>query len=415
MDSIGSSRANLKKYIKVGRTWRFVPVLKQNGLPYPGTVILDGKPVRSTSGTFYLEYYEDGHRVQKPVGRSPREAKDAWYARMSLQSAEDALESEGENPAPPLTTVSSAFYRFLEEARATKEDSTYRAYRRDLAWVEAHLEREFVAQIGREDMLRLLIKGRDSGLNEKTVTRRLIVALMALRNSGAVITLKRGDWPKVTEKSVETYHERELEKFFACCEPVQKLLFQTFLCTGFRKREVNTLTWNDVNFRLRTIRVQAKPKYSFKPKNHEERSVPVPTSLIRALSGWKKSQGESHLVFPTPPHPKRPNYGGDQPDEHHLELCKRIALQARLNCRRCQRGTHSCARRPCCEKWTLHKWRHTYATNMLRSNVDIKSLQILLGHKNLATTEKYLRSLGVLDLRNKIEKSNIANWIKTRR
>lgn len=65
--------------------------------------------------------------------------------------------------------------------------------------------------------------------------------------------------------------------------------------------------------------------------------------------------------------------------------------------------------------WTLHKWRHTYATNMLRSNIDIKSLQILLGHKNLATTEKYLRSLGVLDLRNKIEKSNIANWIKTRR
>jgi len=415
MDSTNSSRANLKKYIKIGRKWRFVPVHKQNGLPYPGTVIIDGKPVRSNAGTFYLEYYEDGRRVQKPVGQSPREAKDAWYAKMSLQCSKHTPERVEEDQPPELATVASAFYRFIEEARATKEDSTYRAYRRDLEWVEANLERNLTTQVGRDDILRLLTKGRDSGLNAKTVTRRLIVALMALRSSGAVITLKRGDWPKVTEKSVETYHERELLKFFAACEPVEKLLFQTFLCTGFRKREVNTLTWNDVDLRQRTIRVQAKPKYKFKPKNHEERSVPIPTSLIRVLSARKRSQKESDLIFPTPPHPKRPEYGGDKPDEHHLELCKRIAWRARLNCRRCSSGARSCARGPCCERWTLHKWRHTYATNMLRSNVDIKSLQILLGHKNLATTERYLHSLGVLDLRGKIEKSNIADWIKTKR
>jgi len=52
---------------------------------------------------------------------------------------------------------------------------------------------------------------------------------------------------------------------------------------------------------------------------------------------------------------------------------------------------------------------------MLRSNVVIKSLQILLGHKNLATTEKYLKSLGVLDLRGKIDKSSIAALIGKRK
>ncbi len=30
-------------------------MLKQNGVPYPGTVLIDGEPVRSTNGTFYLE------------------------------------------------------------------------------------------------------------------------------------------------------------------------------------------------------------------------------------------------------------------------------------------------------------------------------------------------------------------------
>ena len=81
MDSEVAPRANLKKYIKVEGKWRFVPVLKQNGVPYPGTVLIDGEPVRSTTGTFYLELYENGRRVQRPIGTSPREAKDAWYRR----------------------------------------------------------------------------------------------------------------------------------------------------------------------------------------------------------------------------------------------------------------------------------------------------------------------------------------------
>ena len=33
----------------------------------------------------------------------------------------------------------------------------------------------------------------------------------------------------------------------------------------------------------------------------------------------------------TAPHPKRPAYGGDQPDAHHLEMCKEIALKAADN------------------------------------------------------------------------------------
>ena len=65
MDSIKNTRANLKKYIKVGGKWRFVPVMKQTGVPYPGTVLVAGAPLRSTSGTFYLEFYENGRRVQR--------------------------------------------------------------------------------------------------------------------------------------------------------------------------------------------------------------------------------------------------------------------------------------------------------------------------------------------------------------
>jgi site-specific recombinase XerD len=48
---------------------------------------------------------------------------------------------------------------------------------------------------------------------------------------------------------------------------------------------------------------------------------------------------------------------------------------------------------------------------MLQSGIDIKTLQTLLGHKNIATTEKYLKSLRLDDLRQKVESSTLAAYV----
>jgi integrase/recombinase XerD len=109
-----------------------------------------------------------------------------------------------------------------------------------------------------------------------------------------------------------------------------------------------------------------------------------------------------------PPHPKRKNYGGDKPDAHLLELGKEIAYRAELNCKRCKTQQGKCSDGPFCQKFYLHKWRHTFATQILQSGIDIKTLQTLLGHKNIATTEKYLKSLRLDDLRHKVEASTLA-------
>ena len=37
-----------------------------------------------------------------------------------------------------------------------------------------------------------------------------------------------------------------------------------------------------------------------------------------------------------------------------------------------------------------HRWRHSYATSLLRRGVDIHVVQRLLGHSNIATTTRYL-------------------------
>ena len=230
-------------------------------------------------------FRENGRRIQRPVGNSPREAKDAWNLQCNPYEESESVTDE-EETGPEVTTVATAFRRFLEEVKATKEEATHLAYQRDLKWVEPRLGPKLVGQITRHDILRVMREGRAQGLNAKSITRRL----MALRNAGAAIELKKGDWLKTTDRTVETYAAEEVRAFFNACTPDQRLLFQTFFSSGFRKREMSTLAWNDVDFRQRTLRVQVKPEYRFKPKNHEERTVPVPAVLIRRLAARRKQR-----------------------------------------------------------------------------------------------------------------------------
>ena len=152
----------------------------------------------------------------------------------------------------------------------------------------------------RQDILRVFGVGRDEKLNQKSINRRVMVGVMALRNSGAVIELK-GDWPRTTDKGVEIYEQDELRTFFASCDADERLLFQTILCSGFRDRELATLSWSDVDWRQHTLRVRPKPEYGFTPKSYEERSVSVPKALINTLKDHYKSHPSSTLVFPAKP------------------------------------------------------------------------------------------------------------------
>jgi len=429
MGNYGQS-VNLKQYRRLAGKWQFVPVVKEHGKPNPRLVVIDGQAVSSKGGVFYLDWREDGKRRTRKVGTSPREALDAWHLQCGMRSGE--IEAD-EVPAQPLRglTVAEAIKRYLVDVKATKGERTFKEYRRQLEWFEARTTKKFISDLDRSDAMRMFAEGREERLrgvplNQKTINKRVIVMLNAMRSQGATIEMKRGDWPKTVEKKVEIYQPEELNRFFAACTPEEKLLFQIFLCTGFREREVATLAWSDIHWKEGKIGVSAKAELGFTPKSYEERTVPVPMALIAALRERKKVS-RSQLVFPTSPHHTRPEYGkGNHPDGHFLELSKQIAFRAGLNCGHCKgeytayilskgvqskiRRAYRCDSAPRCGNWYLHKFRHTFATNLLQS-VDIRSLQVMLGHKNIATTEKYLKSLRLDQLRDRIETSPLAAFL----
>ena len=120
------------------------------------------------------------------------------------------------------------------------------------------------------------------------------------------------------------YGDADLKKFFDACTPAERVLFSTFLFTGFREQEVVHLFWSDVNFTLNTIRVTAKPDLGFWPKRWEEREVPV----MKGADGSPRDhprRANCRFVFPSP--------AGNR-EWHMLDHCKEIAKRAGLDPKR---------------------------------------------------------------------------------
>lgn len=69
----------------------------------------------------------------------------------------------------------------------------------------------------------------------------------------------------------------------------------------------------------------------------------------------------------------------------------------------------TCATHPVCKQFGLHKFRHTYATTQLLDGVDIITVKSRLGHSDITTTYKYLRSIGALTGHEQVNRSSLVS------
>jgi len=200
------------------------------------------------------------------------------------------------------------------------------------------------------------------------------------------------------------YQPEDLEALFRACTPDEKVPYLFFLLTGERDKEVRYTSWPDIDFNRKCVRVTAKKQLGFKPKDKEEREIPVPSSLLTVLKEYKVRQSgpnPHNLLFPT--RPGRPN----KKFENRL---KRIARRAGLNCGHCvSKHGNKCCEGPHCGKWFLHKFRHTFATTSLENGVSIRTLQEWLGHSDLASTMVYLKYVRRKDIHELLDKGTLAN------
>jgi integrase/recombinase XerC len=152
-----------------------------------------------------------------------------------------------------------------------------------------------------------------------------------------------------------------LENLLLCLRDVA--LLETIYSCGLRIGEICGLKAEDINWSEELVRVQGKGK--------RERMVPIGSHALKAIRAYWEllpvAPAGPAPVFLSNPKKGKPLYARDL----QLRLKKYLAA-AGLD-----------------PGITPHKLRHSYATHMLDAGADLRSVQELLGHAHLATTQVY--------------------------
>jgi integrase len=251
-----------------------------------------------------------------------------------------------------------------------------------LAQFRKSCTKEHLTQIDKSDLTAFVVALKKKGQNDRTVANRVAGVVTFLRAHGVVtVTLRH----KYTERKVKAYSVEELRSLNAASTDEELQIWQFFLGTGFREDEAAHACDTDLDYKLKTISVLEKRQWNWTPKDKEERTVPIPDSLLELLRVRKAMHPDGWLIFP--------NTEGN-PQGHFLRMLKDRALAAGLNCGHCTRilrGKNvSCKDHAVCGHWILHRFRKTFATFHHANGVPARTIQFWLGHESLETTLRYL-------------------------
>jgi integrase/recombinase XerD len=182
------------------------------------------------------------------------------------------------------------------------------------------------------------------------------------------ITLRRSD---IIEHTAFVHEPRKLpvvlspEEMARLLEAAPGLKYKAALSVaygaGLRAAEVVSLKVSDIDSQRMVIRVE-------QGKGRKDRYVMLSPHLLDLLRAWWKAARPQGWLFP----------GQNRVNP--------------LTTRQLNRACHAAARLAALDKRvSLHTLRHSFATHLLEQNIDIRVIQVLLGHAKLESTALYTR------------------------
>jgi integrase len=183
--------------------------------------------------------------------------------------------------------------------------------------------------------------------------------------------LDRSDVPRELKgEPVFKYSEAEINAMLDAADIDEADLIQTLLRTGFRDEEIAYLHWADVDFKRDQITISEKPKYEWRPKGRQARTLELEDGvLLNRLQARKERQKPiSHLVFPNTL---------NEPDAHLIRRLYNVVAKAEANGFKFE------------GRITQHRFRKTFAS-MMMATCDLQTVSELLGHRDIKTTIRYL-------------------------
>lgn len=260
------------------------------------------------------------------------------------------------------------FLRYLEIERNASEHTRIN-YKLDLEDF-----RDFLKDIAVEKVDYLFIRKYLAHLKEKHLTARTIGRkLSSLRSLFRFLIKENYIQTNPTDAISSPKQEKVLPKFLTEEDVTRlieapdtsttkglrdKAILETFYSTGMRISELVGLTHEMVDFIGGTVRVMGKGK--------KERMLPIGDRALYAIRQYLKGRGvESRRIFLNKNKKPLGARGIRKMLDHYI---KAVSLREHIS---------------------PHTLRHTFATHLLNRGADLRSVQELLGHANLSTTQIY--------------------------
>jgi len=252
--------------------------------------------------------------------------------------------------------------RMLEELqRRNYSTGTIRLYLQHVAAFAQHFHRS-PDQLGAEEIRRYQL----FLIQEKKLAWSSYKQIVCALRFFYAKTLKR---PFLLEDIPFPHHEQRLPLILSKGEverilsaprrPKTRAILMTLYATGLRRSEVAHLRVSDIDSARMTIFVQGKGK--------KDRVVMLSPILLDTLRQYWRLAKPKYWLFP-----------GRRPDQPISENDVFAVF-------------HNAVRRAGITKHVSpHSLRHSFATHLLEAGVDLRTIQLLLGHRSLKTTARYL-------------------------
>ena len=216
--------------------------------------------------------------------------------------------------------------------------------------------------LGPEQVRSYMLSLIDAGYSHRTLKQNICALRFVYK-----ITLDRPwqaeqlPFPKKETRLPVVLSRQEVQAFLEALSTLKRrALFLTLYATGLRLSEGLGLLPSDIDSQRMVLRVR-------QGKGRKDRYVPLPWKLLTTLrEHWKVSR------------PERWIFEGSIPGQHLTRGA------ARKWCPPARRKAGIS------KPVSAHTLRHSFATHLLEAGTDLRTIQLLLGHRSLSTTAVYL-------------------------
>ena len=274
----------------------------------------------------------------------------------------------------PASSTVSAIEPFLTHLQVERRMSphTLDAYRRDLSalvgWAIGNGVQD-VAALDAAQLREFISAEHRRGLSPKSLQRRLSACrsfyAWLLRHGRIVVSpAAKLRAPKAPRKLPQVLDADEAVRLVEVPTDAplglrDRALLELFYSSGLRLSELCALRWRDLDLQDATVVVLGK--------GGKQRQVPVGSHALRALQAWR---GEGIIE---PAAHVFPGRGGKPISQRAVQIrVKQLALRQGMF-----KHVHP------------HMLRHSFASHILESSGDLRGVQELLGHSDIATTQIY--------------------------